>query len=357
MTRRGSKSIALTLRPDIFTAGLPVSTGWLLADCMEFRGKQELWTQRKPEVLDALRQQAVVQSVESSNRIEGVVVAPERLRPLVLDHARPRDRSEEELSGYRRALDWIFSRKTSAPMDVRTILHLHRLAQGGASGDAGVLKKKDNEIIELRPREGRVVRFRPSPAKTTPAALRALCSRYHDMTEQSAAPPLLLAATFVFDFLCIHPFRDGNGRVSRLLTTLLLQQHGFTVARFVSLERLVEETRHDYYRVLGLCSKRWDEGRNEIVPWWNYFLTIVRRGYAEFAATVEQAEPHGGKTDMARQTILAQIGSFTLADIRAQMPAVSSQLLKKVLTALKRDGHIRLAGRGRSARWEVVAAK
>ena len=346
----------LTLRADTFATSLPLATVWLLADCMEARGKQDLWVRRRPEVLDALRERAIVQSVESSNRIEGVTVAPDRLRPLVLGRARPRDRSEEELAGYRRALDWVHARRSPVRVDARTVLHLHARAQGGTSGDAGRFKEKDNEIIELRPGVGRVVRFRPTPAGQTPAAVDALCAAYQGLTDAGAAPQLLLVATFVFDFLCVHPFRDGNGRVSRLLTTLLLQQAGFVVGRFVSLERLVEETKEDYYRVLGTCSQGWARGANEVVPWWNYFLTIVRRGYTEFADRVEHAAARGGggKSELARQAILARVGPFTLAEVGAEVPTASLQLLKRVLAALRREGRVRSNGRGRGARWEVV---
>jgi Fic family protein len=349
-------SITLTLRADTFSGGLPHSTVWLLTDCMECRGKQDVWTHRKPEVLAALREQAIIQSVESSNRIEGVTVAPDRLRPLVLGDARPRDRSEEELAGYRKALNWIFTRKSPVRVDSRAILHLHAMAQGGMSGDAGRFKSKDNEIIELRPGLGRIVRFRPTPAKQTPLAVRQLCQTYARFMEDGTVPPLMLVATFVFDFLCIHPFRDGNGRVSRLLTTLLLQQHGFAVSRFVSLERPVEESKEDYYRVLGACSRHWADGRNEIAPWWNYFLTIVRRAYTEFAEKVESATTRGAKSELARQAALAQVGPFTLGDLKAQVPSASPQLLKKVLAALKKEGSVKVVGHGRSARWEVSGA-
>ena len=347
----------LTLRDRTFEAKLPVSTAWLLADCMEFRGKQDLWIRQRAELLNSLREQATVQSVESSNRIEGVVVAPARLRPLVLGRAKPRDRSEEELTGYRLALDWIFSNKSGPSVDLRSLLKLHRLAQGGTSGDAGRLKAKDNEIVEFRPGVGRVVRFRPTPAALTPAAVEMLCQRYRQMSGEGKIPPLLTAATFVFDFLCIHPFRDGNGRVSRLLTTLLLRQQGFAVVQYVSLERIVEETKQEYYEVLARCSQKWDQGQNEILPWWNYFLSILRRGYVEFAEKVVKGSADQGKTEMARRAILQQSAAFTLADLRRQLPSISPHLLKKVLSSLKREGQLRLSGRARSARWEIIRAK
>ncbi len=344
----------LTLREKTFDqAALPISTSWLLADCMEYRGKQDLWSHQRPEVLDALRQQAIIQSIESSNRIEGVTVSPERLTPLALGKARPRDRPEQEIAGYRRALEWIFSRKSAVPIDARTILHLHALSHAGA-GDAGQFKSRDNEIIEIQPSGERRVRFKPTSARKTPGEVDALCDNYHRLMDAGHIPPLLLTSTLVFDLLCIHPFRDGNGRVSRLLTTLLLTQQGFIVGRYVSLERLIEESKEDYYHVLGECSQGWHEGRNPVLPWWNYFLGIVRRGYVEFSRRVEGYAGQPAKTELARRSILAQVGDFTLADIQSELPGVSSQLLKKVLADMKAAGQVSLVGRGRGAKWRVL---
>jgi Fic family protein len=161
-------------------------------------------------------------------------------------------------------------------------------------------------------------------------------------------------ATFAFDLLCIHPFRDGNGRASRLMTTLLLQSHGFQVARYISLERLIEQTKEEYYQVLAACSQGWHEGRNPILPWWNYFLSMLRRAYKEFEQQVESAQARPAKTDLVRQAILSQVGPFTLAELSAQLPAVSAPLIKKVLAEQKRAGKVRLVGRGRGARWELI---
>src|SRR6266852_5618661 len=160
---------------------IPIGTGWLLGACMEARGKQDLWIRQKPEVLEVLREQAIIQSAESSNRIEGVTVAASRLRPLVIGRARPRDRSEEELAGYRAALDWIFSRKSTVAITPNVLRRLHALAQGGSSGDAGEWKKRDNDIIEILPSGERTIRFVPVSARRTPAAVDALCRRYRDI--------------------------------------------------------------------------------------------------------------------------------------------------------------------------------
>jgi Fic family protein len=333
---------------------IPIGTGWLLGACMEARGKQDLWIRQKPEVLDVLREQAIIQSAESSNRIEGVTVAANRLRPLLIGKARPRDRSEEELAGYRAALDWIFSRKNRVAIVPDVLRRLHALAQGGSSGDAGEWKSRDNEIIEILPRGERRVRFVPVSANKTPAAVEMLCRAYRMAGDEERVPPLLIVATFILDLLCIHPFRDGNGRVSRLATSLLLQSHGFQVARYISLERLVEENKEEYYRVLELCSQGWHEGRNEIIPWWNYFLSTLRGAYKEFERQVESVKARPAKSDLIRQTVRGQVEPFTLADIAVQLPSASSQLIKKVLAEMKKAGQVRLVGRGRGARWEAI---
>jgi Fic family protein len=345
----------LTLDPGKL-AGLeiPLGTGWLLGACMEARGKQDLWIRQKPEVLVVLREQAIVQSVESSNRIEGVTVPANRLRPLVIGRARPRDRSEEELAGYRAALDWIYSRKRRVTITPDVIRRLHALAQGGSSGDAGEWKKRDNEIVEILPSGEPRLRFVPVSARKTPAAVEALCRRYRTAIDEERVPPLLIVATFVLDLLCIHPFRDGNGRVSRLATALLLQSQGFQVARYISLERLIEDSKEEYYRILKLCSQGWHEGQNEIIPWWNYFLGTLRGAYREFQRQIESVEARPAKSDLIRQTVLGQVEPFTLADMTAQLPAASSQLIKKILAEMKKAGQARLVGRGRGARWEVV---
>lgn len=345
----------LSLDPEkLKGVSIPLSTGWLLGSCMEARGKQDLWMRQKPEVLEALREQAIIQSVESSNRIEGVTIPADRLRPVVLGKAKPRNRSEEELAGYRRALDWIFSRKRRVSIRPAVVQRLHALAQAGSSGDAGEWKERDNEIIEILPNGERRIRFVPTSAEDTPKTMDELCRNYREACENELVPPLLIVAAFVFDLTCIHPFRDGNGRASRLATTLLLQTHGFDVTRYVSLERLVEESKEGYYATLAECSHEWHKGKTDLVPWWDYFLSVLRRAYKEFERQVESTEAHPAKSDLVRRTILGQVEQFTLGDLSAQLPSASPQLIKKILAELKKQGKVRLTGRGRGARWEVV---
>ncbi|MCK4461134.1 MAG: Fic family protein, partial [candidate division Zixibacteria bacterium] len=246
------------------------------------------------------------------------------------------------------------SRKRRVSIIPDVIKRLHAMAQGGRSGDAGEWKKHNNEIIEILPNGERKVRFVPTSAKATPRTMEILCRNYRDASDDELVPPLLVVATFVFDLLCIHPFRDGNGRVSRLATTLLLQSSDVQVARYISLERLIEESKDEYYDVLAECSQGWHEGENEIVPWWNYFLSVLRRAYKEFERQVESVKARPAKSDLVRQTILTQVERFTLGDLAAQLPAASPQLIKKVLAELKKQGKIRLVGRGRGARWEII---
>ena len=212
---------------------------------------------------------------------------------------------------------------------LEVIRSLHALAQGGHSGDAGDWKRRDNESLEILPKGDRRIRLVPTPARETPKVIGALCRSYREACDQERIPPLLIAATFVFDFLCVHPFRDGNGRVSRLLTTLLLKSHGFEVGRYISLERLAEERKDEYYGVLRTCSEGWHEGTNEILPWWNYFLSVLREGYREFERQVKSTGLQPAKSALVRSTILGQAGRFTLADLSQQAPRRESATHQK----------------------------
>jgi Fic family protein len=342
----------MSFRTSLQSLSLPPSIAWLLSDVGESRGRQDLYRHQSPQVLKALREMALIQSVESSNRIEGVTVAADRLRPLVLGNTRPRDRSEEEIRGYRDALNEIHSNATEMTVTPSLIQHLHATIQAG-SGDAGTWKRVDNQIIELRPGEAPRVRFTPTPASATPGAIEELCRSYHHFGEQRILPPLITTAALVFDFLCIHPFRDGNGRVSRLLTVLALYQHGYDVGRSISIERLIEESRSDYYEVLQRSSTGWGEGRHDLVPWLNYFLSIVRRAYVEFERRAGDVKsPRGTKTALVEAALEALSSPFTLADLLRACPGVSQDMVRRVLKRLQASGRVKCLGRGPGAAWQ-----
>ena len=333
---------------------VPMSTNWLLNDLAEAKGKQELYTRQSPQILKALREIALVQSVESSNRIEGVTVAADRLRPLVLGKARPKDRSEQEIAGYRSALNLIHTGSEKLQITPDLLRRLHRLCQEG-SGDAGEFKRIDNEVIELRPGEAPIIRFKCVSAKATPAAVDELCLVYRHAIDQDHIPPLIAIGALVLDFLCIHPFRDGNGRVSRLLTLLALYQQGYEVGHYISLERLIEESKEDYYHVLQQSSQRWHDGKHEFLPWLNHFLAIARRGYGEFERRAgDMKSKRGAKTELLQQTIENISSDFTVTELERLCPGISRDHLRRRLKEMRTAGLITCLGLGPGAKWRKL---
>lgn len=228
---------------------------------------------------------------------------------------------------------------------------LHQTIQEGGN-DAGQWKQVENEIVEFRPNAPPLIRFRTVSVTATPAAVEELCLSFRTVVNQKEVPPLLAVAALVFDFLCIHPFRDGNGRISRLLTLLALYQHGYEVGRFISLERIVEESREDYYEALRQSSQGWHEGQHDVIPWLNYFLGVLRRAYREFEERAGQIKtPRGGKTALVETAIDAFPGDFTLADLERACPGVSRDMVRLVLRDLQKKGRVSCLGRGPGASW------
>ncbi|MBI3057834.1 MAG: Fic family protein [Deltaproteobacteria bacterium] len=337
---------------------LPLGTVWLLEKLAESKGKQALYEKQSPQILKALREMALVESTESSNRIEGVTVERDRLRPLVLGNTRPRDRSEEEIVGYRRALSWIHTNHEKILVEPGTLKRLHALAQGGTSGDAGEWKRTPNEIIEVYPNGHREVRFRPVEPEKVLSAVEELCLGYRQSIDQQKVTPCLAMACLVLDFLCIHPFRDGNGRVSRLLTLLALYHHGHQVGRYISLERIIEQTKESYYETLQLCSTEWHEGRHEILPWFNYLLSTIRMAYREFEERAERQRPsRGSKADLINDALANVLSPFGISDVERLCPNVSRDMIRVVMNRWRKEGRLKSMGRGRDARWERLGVK
>jgi Fic family protein len=330
---------------------LPTSTAWLLSDIAESKGGQDLFTRQSPQILTALRETALIQSVESSNRIEGVTVEPDRLAPLVFGKTKPRDRPEQEIQGYREALNLIHTSAAALPIVPDTLKRLHRTCQEGG-GDAGQWKSIDNDIIEYRPGFPPRVRFRPVSVAATPAAVEELCLTYRDALGQQVAPSLLVIAALVLDFLCIHPFRDGNGRVSRLLTLLALYHLGYEVGRYVSLERLIEDSREDYYEALHRSSEKWHEGDHDLLPWTNYFLSVLRRAYVLFEERAgEVRSPRGSKTALVEAAIGGLPAGFSIVEVERICPGVSRDMIRRVLRDQQKAGKLESVGRGPGAVW------
>lgn len=332
---------------------VPASTSWYLADLGEFRGKQELYTLQSPQRLKTLREHALIESAVSSNRIEGVSLDPSRVRDvLVAPKPLFRDRDEEEVRGYRDALEFIHKSAAHMPVSEATIRELHRLARGQI-WDAGQYKEKDGDIIERYPDGRERVRFRPVPAAGTPAAIAGLVADWQHCLDQRWIHPLIALAAFNLDFLCIHPFRDGNGRVSRLALLLQCYQSGYEVGRYISLERLIEENKERYYETLEQSSQGWHEGKHDPWPFINYVLSIFKMAYREFAERVGEVKaPRGAKTDLVLASIDKFAGEFTVSQLEQACPGVSKDMIRRVLRVQQSANLIECQGRGPAARWK-----
>ena len=333
---------------------LPLSAVWLTNSIAEYKGKQELYARQSPQILKTLLETALIESAESSNRIEGVTVDHARLKPLIIGHSKPRDRSEEEILGYRKALELIHTKYKSMRIAPETVKELHRLCRG-ESWDAGKWKEKDNDIIRKHP-DGRVeVIFKPVSAAKTPEMMKQLCLSYEHSVSQLKYPDLYAVACLVLDFLSIHPFRDGNGRVSRLLTLLALYQHGFMAGKYISLERIVEQSKETYYEALNKSSQKWHEAKHDVIPWFNYFLGTVLAAYKEFEERAANIKPaRGAKTQILNQVIERQVGEFSLGDIERECPAISRDMIKIIFRELQKAKKIKCLGKGKSAKWKKI---
>lgn len=331
---------------------IPASTAWYLSDLGEFLGKQELYTRQSPQRLKALREHALIESAVSSNRIEGVAVDPARVREvLVAPKPLFRDRDEEEVRGYRDALAWIHAETTGIPVDEQAIKRLHAMARGQI-WDAGQYKERDGDIIERYPDGRERVRFRTVPASATPARMAELVLDWRRCLEERWVPSLIALAAFNLDFLCIHPFRDGNGRVSRLLWLLQSYQLGFEVGRYISIERLVEQNKDRYYETLEQSSQGWHEGKHDPWPFINYVLFILKTAYREFAERVgETRAPRGAKTDQVISAIESFAGEFSIAQLELRCPGVSRDMVRRVLREQQSGGKVENLGRGPAAKW------
>ncbi len=321
----------------------------------EFRGRQMLYTDQFPEVLDTLRRVAIVQSTESSNRIEGITVASGRVEALVSKKAKPRDRSEQEVAGYRDVLASIHANHINLQMSPKLILDWHRTLYRFTDETGGKWKEKDNAILEVRPDGRQVMRFKPVSALKTPEFMDHLLALFGEAIDKKETDPLLLIATFILDFECVHPFKDGNGRIGRLLTLLLLYHAGYEVGRYISLERIIEESKETYYDALNKSSHGWHESKHDLRPWWNYFLGMLTAAYKEFedrVGTITSAR--GAKREMVQRAIERLPKLFVIGDLKRACPGVSYPTLQRALADLRKERKVRCLGRGPDATWERV---
>jgi Fic family protein len=323
-----------------------------LAAIGEHRGKQNLYRDQTPEVLEALLKTAIIESSESSNRLEGILAPRSRIKALVLKPTEPRNRSEQEIAGYRDALNLIHGSARDMAFSTNVVLQLHGMLYRYLPGEGGRWKMTQNQIVERNP-DGSVhrIRFTPvSPVGTRPA-MEALVVRYAEAIDGNREPLIVVPLT-VLDFLCIHPFADGNGRMARLLTLLLLYHFDYEVGRYISLERIFEETRESYYDTLEASSQGWHEGVHDLLPWMAYFWGVVLRAYREFEDRVGAIRTgRGAKTELVEQAVARRSRPFGIAEIEAECPGVSREMVRHVLRRLRDAGRLQVVGYGRGAKW------
>ena len=300
-------------------------------------------------VLTELVEIAKIQSTEASNRIEGIVTTEERLKKIVQEKTMPTTRSEKEIAGYRDVLNTIHENYDYIPPKPSIILQLHRdMYKFSGKSIGGQYKNSDNVILETLPDGSERIRFQPVPAWETPESVDALCQAFAEAMATEEMDALVLISMFILDFLCIHPFNDGNGRMSRLLTLLLLYRSGYFVGKYVSIETLIADTKESYYDALQDSSNGWHEGTNDYVPFVTYLLGIVLAAYREFDARTRLLTAKGvSKPDRIRETIKNRLGKITKREIMAQCPDISQITVQRTLAELLASGEIIKIGGGR----------
>ena len=329
----------------IYTKLLTPEIVQLLAQIHEHKGEH---AKVQEDELTHLIEIARIQSTEASNRIEGIYTSDDRLQKLVKDKTTPRNRSEKEIAGYRDVLATIHESYDYIPVKPGMILQLHRdLYKFSGMSIGGNYKTSDNVIEEEDAQGNKHVRFQPVPAWETSMAMEKLCESYNELCNNGQYDPLLIIPVFILDFLCIHPFNDGNGRMSRLLTLLLLYRAGYSVGKYVSIEKLIERTKGAYYDELQESSAHWHEEENNYIPFVTYQLGVILAAYREFSDRVKVVSESTRKPNRVRDIIHNHLGKITKAEIMQQCPDVSQTTIQRALNDLVKSGEVIKIGGGR----------
>ena len=320
----------------------------LVAAIYKEAGKQEMYLKQRPEELEKLVEIAKVQSTEASNAIEGIVTTNTRLRQLVAQKTAPKNRDEQEIAGYRDVLNLIHENFDVIPITQNYILQLHKIMYGHMNNPlAGRTKNVQNYISITHP-DGHVeTLFTPLPPYETPEALDRICEEYNRVIGNMEVEPLITIPVFIHDFLCIHPFNDGNGRMSRLLTTLLLYRSGFYVGKYISLEAKIAKDKDLYYDALGQAQAGWHEGKEDSIPFIKYLLGTILAAYKDFGDRFVLVETKLSALEMVRRAAMNQIGRITKQDIREQCPALSVSSIEGALRKLVASGELKREGSGK----------
>lgn len=322
----------------------------LLSAIHEFKGKQALYIKSNPDLLNELVDIAKIQSTYASNAIEGIRTSDKRLKELVEKKTVPQNRDEEEIAGYRLVLELIHDSYEYIHPTPNHILQLHKdLYTYSSAEDGGTFKNVDNVIEEENEQGEKSIRFKPAPAAFTPDMIRQLCDTFREAIEEKEIDPILLISAFIFDFVSIHPFRDGNGRMSRLLTLLLMYRSGYIVGKYISMEMHIEKTKAMYYQTLLQSSEGWHDGTNNYKPFVKYYLSVILATYKDFSDRAELlVDKSISKTDRIKLVFDTKLGKFSKSDIHALYPDISVKTIEKALKTLVDQGYIKKLGQGRS---------
>lgn len=320
----------------------------MIAGIHEHKGRQELFLEADIDELKTLLEVALIQSTGASNRIEGIYTTDKRLKELVEQKAEPRNRSEQEIAGYREVLATIHESYEYIVPRPNLILQLHRdLYSYSQSAVGGSYKKADNVIAETDEEGRQKTRFIPVPAFQTAEAMEEMCRAFLEAWEADHMDKLLLIPMFILDFLCIHPFNDGNGRMSRLLTLLLYYKAGYLVGKYISMEMLIERTKETYYEALQASSIGWHENENSYEPFVKYYLGIIQKAYNEFESRVEHLKNRSlSKPERIKAMIDQKVGKITKKEIMETCPDISKTTIERTLTDLVKSGYIAKVGSG-----------
>ena len=321
----------------------------LLAAIYKYSGKQELYLKQRPEELEKLVEIAKIQSTEASNAIEGIVTTNIRIRQLVEEKTAPKSRDEQEIAGYRDVLNIIHENFDAIPISRNYILQLYKILYSHMNNPlAGQTKPVQNYISATYPDGHSETLFTPLPPYETPEALDKICEEYNRVIGNMELEPLIAVPIFIHDFLCIHPFNDGNGRMSRLLTTLLLYQNGFYVGKYISLEAKIAKNKDLYYDALAASQDGWHEGTDDPVPFIKYLLGTILAAYKDFEDRFALVETKRSALDTVRLATQNKIGRFTKQDIREQCPSLSISSIESALRNMVASGELKREGTGKN---------
>ncbi len=341
--------------PEKTFSGQPPSLGVLLQRVDVGRGHQGLYENQLPQLLQRLARQTKVESIKASNAIEGVEVDPERAEALAGGNPpRFRNRSEKEFAGYADALDGLMREPRLEPITVPRLLEFHRKMLAHTDGRGGYLKQEDNKIANREPDGSTRIIFEPPPFTETEGLITGLCSTYEYALVNQLAHPLVLLSAFVLDLLAIHPVLDGNGRMSRLATTHELLRLDYGVARYVSVEQRIYESKSSYYVALEQSQRNWREGEHDIWPWTTYLITVLAESYDDFEERVAAGKGSavGTKQERVRHWVMNEApADFRIAEVRIAVPGVGDETIRLTLRKLKSEGLVEVTGTGRAARW------